>query len=172
MNTTIKRIAICLCLLMTASLAACAGKTAPASSSAAGASESQQIANPFVECATPEEAAKLAGFEMTIPETVEGYTGPVIEAVKNEMIQAAFTGSGDDELLLRKAAGADDVSGDYNEYAETKTLTVGALTVTVKGADGLVHVATWTNGDYTFAIDASGAGISEQTVTSLVQSIG
>ena len=85
-----------------------------------------------------QEAAKIAGFEMTVPETVEGFADPAIEAVKEDMIQVSFA-KGDDELLLRKALGTDDVSGDYNTYAETNTLTVGDLTVTAKGSDGVVH---------------------------------
>lgn len=170
MNTMKKLLAILLCVLTAASLTACGSKKTAASSSAAGSSAAEQIANPFVECATMQEAAKIAGFEMTVPETVEGFADPAIEAVKEDMIQVSFA-KGDDELLLRKALGTDDVSGDYNTYAETNTLTVGDLTVTAKGSDGVVHVATWTSGDYTFAIDASGAGISEDLVSSLVQSV-
>lgn len=131
----------------------------------------EQIANPFVDCATMQEAAKLAGFEMTVPETVEGFSDPVIQAIADAMIQVSFT-DGKDSLLLRKGAGTDDISGDYNAYEQTKTLTVGGQSVTVKGNGGTVSVAVWTNGGYTYAIDAEGAGISEALVQTLVASIG
>jgi hypothetical protein len=163
MNTMKKMFAVLLAILTLASLAACSSKKAAASSSA-------QIANPFVTCETMQDAAKLAGFEMTVPESVEGYPDRTIQAVKGSMIQVFFK-SGDQELLLRKAAGKDDVSGDYNKYDETNTLSVGSLSVTVKGNSGTVSVATWTSGDCAYAIDVTGTGVSQDLITSLVQSI-
>jgi hypothetical protein len=156
--------AILLCLLLAASLAACAAKTEKTSGG-------DQIANPFVSCETMQDAAKLAGFEMTAPETVDGYPDRAISAIEKDMIQVDFTG-GDNRLTLRKAAGSDDVSGDYNTYAETNAVTVGELSVTMKGNDGQVSVATWTDGGYSYAIDASGAALSADQAAALVQQIG
>lgn len=134
------------------------------------ADSGEQIANPFTECATMQEAAKIAGVEMTVPETVKGYSERVIQAVNNEMIQVSFM-NGDDQLIIRKAAGSNDISGDYNDYPETSTVKVGDLSVTLKGNDGTVGVALWTNGGYTYAIDTPLAGVSESFLTSLIQSI-
>lgn len=39
-----------------------------------------------------------------------------LEAIENEMIQA-FYGENGSDMLIRKALGNEDISGDYNEYA-------------------------------------------------------
>ena len=55
-----------------------------------------------------------------------------------------------EQMVIRKASGAGenaDISGDYNVYNETSTVTVGEYTVTLKGNDQKVNLATWTGGD-------------------------
>jgi anti-sigma factor RsiW len=42
----------------------------------------------------------------------------------------------------------------------------------MKGNDGQVSVATWTDGGYSYAIDASGAALSADQAAALVQQIG
>ena len=41
-----------------------------------------QIPNPFVDCETMEEAGKLAGFSLTAPESIDGYSDRIIQAVE------------------------------------------------------------------------------------------
>lgn len=50
-----------------------------------------EIPNPFTDCATLEEAVKIAGFDFSSPDTVEGYGKKRIMAVENEMIQIIYT---------------------------------------------------------------------------------
>lgn len=146
--------------------------------------EKVEIPNPFTECATLEEAAAIAGFDLIVPDQIEGYTDRQISAIDQELIQVDYTNgntedansdseiSGDEaigdgnnndgsenteaeedpSLYIRKGAGNEDISGDYNEYSETNTLSVDGLSVTVKGDDGKISVAIWTDGDYSFAI--------------------
>lgn len=148
---------------------------AESGSAASGTSESliggAQIPNPFRDCATLEEAARIAGFSLTAPDTVDGYPERSIQAIDSSLIQVSFT-NGDDEVLLRKAAGTDDVSGDYNEYPETNSVTVNGAAVTLKGTDGMVNVATWTADGHAFAIDVNGKGMAADAVTALVKQMG
>lgn len=159
--------AILLCLLAAASLAGCGG-TADKS---ADTTAQVQIPSPFTDCATLADAAKGAGFEMTAPDTLDGYPERTIQVADREMIQVIFENEAG-SVTLRKAAGSDDVSGDYNDYGETGTRTVGNLTVSTRGENGLVNVATWTDGGYTFAITVSGTGLSAAAADALVQSMG
>ncbi len=121
--------------------------------------EDVQIPNPFVDCAAMADAEKIAGFNVTLPEEIpEGYTQKLIQAVENEMIQVSYE-SGEKELIIRKAistakSGA-DISGDYNEYKENNTLTVGSLKVSTRGNDGKVNTATWVDGEYSYSITAN-----------------
>ena len=130
-----------------------------------------QITSPFVDCETLEEAGELAGFDISVPDEIDGgYTQGAIQAVENEMIQVIYTTEAGEEITLRKGTGTEDISGDYNEYAEENTLDVDGTSVTARGSDGLVYAATWTDGTYTYAITAS-AGLESDSVSALVPSI-
>ena len=66
--------------------------------------------------------------------------------------------------------GSEDISGDYNVYTQVKTADVNGTAVTMKGENGLVHLAIWTGGGYTYSISAR-AGMSEADMTALVRSV-
>ena len=130
---------------------------------------SAQIANPFADCGSLEEAAAAAGFDMTAPDAVDGYSDRRIQVMNNEMIQLIYS-DGDSRLLLRKAAGSEDISGDYNAYAETRTLAVGDASVTMKGGEGMVRLAIWTDKGYAYAV-ASDEPMPVEAMTALVSQI-
>lgn len=71
-----------------------------------------QIPNPFVDCGSLAEAARLAGFSLSVP-----VAGPqvqrTIQVVEGDMIQV-LDQSGAQEIRIRKAPGAGDISGDYS----------------------------------------------------------
>lgn len=121
----------------------------------AGIGGDDGIPNPFIDCATMADAQKTAGFTITVPAKMpEGYVQDLIQAVKNEMVQV-FYKNGEEEILIRKAKGSEDISGDYNEYKENNTITVGNLKVFTRGNDGKVNTTTWVDGEYTYSITAN-----------------
>ena len=157
-----KLIAIILCGLSVCSLAACASKSATGGNA--------EIPNPFVDCATLADAAKLTGFDIVVPDSIDGYDTRTIQVMDNKMIQVIYA-KGDNSLLIRKAAGADDISGDYSQYAETNTVACGSLQVTMKGENGMVSLATWTDGGYTYAIDAQDVPMNGDTIEALIGNV-
>ena len=132
--------------------------------------ENIQIPNPWQECSSLEEAGKLAGFSFTAPETVDGYTERYIAAIENEIAQVIFSNGDDSELYFRKGVGGDDISGDYNTYDVTEEQTIDGHTVLCKGNDGLIYTATWTDGEYSYAVMCD-AGMSVEQLTAWVQSL-
>ena len=119
-----------------------------------------QIANPFIDCGNLAEAAEIAGFAITVPETVDGHSNKLIQAVAGEMIQVFYTtgdpaDEGTEEVLLRKGVGSEDISGDYNEYAEVFAQDVSGVTVEFKGDGERVYLATWTDSDYSYSVSVS-----------------
>lgn len=152
--------------LTPATLAACGGSQ----KSDAGESEEPQatVANPFIDCASASEAAELAGFSVTFPEAVPGYSKRHYQAIEGEMAQC-FYSEGDDRVLIRKAVddGSGDISGDYNDYSVENDVTIGDVTVTERGDGNLVYVAIWTKDGYLFAIDAD-KGLNAEAVEDLV----
>ena len=101
-----------------------------------------QPPSPFQPCGTLAAAEEMAGFDLTLPKTAD-----MLEAIENEMIQA-FYGEDGSDMLIRKALGTEDISGDYNEYAQIETVDG----VTLKGENDLFSLALWTDGTYTYSI--------------------
>lgn len=119
-----------------------------------------QLPSPFQPCDTLDAAEEMAGFDLTLPKTADK-----LEAIENEMIQA-FYGEDGTDMLIRKALGNEDISGDYNEYAQTETVDG----VTLKGADGQFSLAMWTDGDYTYSISV-GSALSQTDMMALVSGV-
>ena len=169
-----RRIALLLALALAAvPLAACGGsKEAEPAEPEPAATEQEQpqtgVANPFVDCETAYDAAQLAGFDVNFPESVQGYSERAYRAIEGQMAQCFYI-EGEQRVLVRKAVddGSGDISGDYGEYSDVATVTVGDVEVTEKGDGELVYVAIWSKGGYLFAIDAD-AGLSATEIESLV----
>lgn len=132
-----------------------------------------EIPSPFHEFSTLAEAETFAGFKMTLPANMPaGYTQQLIEAVEKDMIQVIYQ-TGNEQLMIRKANGNKDISGDYNEYSESKSLTVGDKKVATKGNNGSIQVATWTEGEYSYSIrsNSDGVALDAATVSTMIEAI-
>lgn len=80
-----------------------------------------------------------------------GYSLDVIQAIEGDLAQAIFR-DGESEILVRKAEGTDDVTGDYRTYERTETETVNGNTVTIHGNGGKWSNASWVSDGYAFAV--------------------
>lgn len=135
------------------------------------AGDNVQIPNPFVDCSSLADAAAAAGFGLTAPEQAgdNPMRGIQVMSMDPKLIQI-FYGDEDNEVRVRKAAGSDDISGDYNVYSQISSVEVDGVSVTEKGEDGMVMVAVWSDGGYTYAV-LSNAGMGAGDVAALVQGI-
>lgn len=132
-----------------------------------------QIPNPFIEYQTIQEAEETAGFQAMLPAKLpEGYTQNTIYAIENDLIEVNYL-KGEDEICFRQAQGDSDISGDYREYDEMNTIMMDELEITTKGNNGKVNVATWRNGDYTFAINVNSLedGMQKDIIIDMIKSI-
>ena len=143
-----------------------------------------QIPNPFTDCDTLADAGALAGFDIIVPDSVDGYEERAITAKENDMIQVLYL-HGDDEICIRKAAGEEECSGDYNQYSEEKTATVGNREVNLRSNNGRGMVAVWTEGGYSYSIGVyayaqhndgvadpeSNTGMTEEAITALIAQV-
>lgn len=152
-------IAIVAGVVMILSLAACGDKNNELiNESSEMESDYEQIANPWIEYDSIEEAEQVAGFTMEVPEKIGNYNRSVIMNLNNnEMIEVIYYMEDDDtkEIVIRKGPGSDDISGDYNEYAESNQVQIDEYDVTEKGNDGVVNQAIWTADGYSYSVYAS-----------------
>lgn len=111
-----------------------------------------QRPNPFTDCDSLAAAEKLVGFQLNIPDAVDGSDQRVFRASDNDLLEVIYQKGETEVARIRKALGADDVSGDYTDYAQVNTVSVDDVSVTMKGENGLVALAIWTRGGYTYAV--------------------
>lgn len=85
-----------------------------------------------------------------------------------ELAQIRYEGE-NASVLYRKSRGAEDISGDYNLYSQQQSLDVGGVTVTLKGDGGLICLATWQTGGFSYSLSAD-PGLAEQDFRALLES--
>ena len=164
---------------MLLSLAACTQNVTPDTQLDAPVQEetipdNQQIPNPWTDCASKEEAAQLAGFDLTAPDEIAGTGEDAYQVMTGEDIETIFEidyASGEERAAyVRKAPGADDISGNCNDYTEVETIEENGVKLTLKGNDGLVNLAVWTDGGYSYALNVTD-GLSQSDMTALATGI-
>lgn len=116
--------------------------------------------SPFIPCATMAEAEDLAGFGLTAPKGAD-----TIEAWEGVMIQTIYGGE-NETMRIRKAAGEGDISGDYTNYDQVKTVNG----VTIKGAGDVFSLAVWEKGGYAYSVSVA-AGLSQADLLALAASV-
>lgn len=118
---------------------------------------SMTIANPFTDAASLEEAEKIAGFRIGVPDAVPPYDHLHFRAAEGKMLEIIYADEEDAEgYRIRKAVGTEDISGDYNEYkAQQTALLADGTKVTLRGnQEGSWSVAAWTASGYSYAVCA------------------
>ena len=164
---------------MLLSLAACSSPASPAAEPEQPVqeeviSDNNQIPNPWTDCATADEAAQAAGFDLAAPDAISGSSEKSYQVMCSDdgaVISEIDYVNGDERAAyVRKAPGADDISGDYNNYAESETVDADGASVTMKGTDGFVNFAVWTSGEYSYALHVT-AGLSQSDMAALVSEI-
>lgn len=158
-----------LCLAVCASLAACKSTGADtASTSKAKATTKEQIPDPWTNCNSLDEAIKISGINISVPDSIDGYPTIIYRAMKDSTVEIIYR-NGNEEIRVRKAAGSDDISGDYNNYSQTKIISSGDISVTEKGNNDKISLATWTNGNYTYSITFDPAVTSDYVQNTAAQ---
>ncbi|MEG2174231.1 MAG: hypothetical protein RR135_01945, partial [Oscillospiraceae bacterium] len=139
-------------------------KTPPSS----GEDCSVQISNPFIDCENMAAAEQSAHFTFSLPADFKPTT---IRVIENKMIEVNAA-TGNHKICIKKAVGNDDISGDYNVYSETNQIEQSdkKIRVATKGNDGVIHVATWINGEYTYSIGST-HGMTVDEITAFVNQI-
>lgn len=164
-----KKAALALALAACMLFAAC-GEKQPEKPAEGGSMGGTQLANPMTEWSTMEEAADKIGFSLEAGEIPEGYEQRAIHTIQDEILQLTFKKDGK-ELVVRKASGTDEVSGDYNQYTEESEETLSDKTVVkLKSEDGQVKLAVWNRGNK-WSYSVSSAGLSKEEMLAFAESI-
>jgi hypothetical protein len=131
--------------------------------------------NPWVECGTLTDAAKISGFTLEVPEKLNGHPISLIQAVQLKTMQVFYSDgapgtAGVKKNIIRKGVGSDDISGDYTKYEKTETMNIEGLDVQLKSNNNVYYNVTWVNGRFSYAI-MSEDGIGMAQVKALVSTV-
>ena len=140
------------------------------------------IANPWTDVKSAQEAgtgAGLDGFSVMDPVNVAGMTMPVQSYTYMKGIAQATYEQDDKQLTIRKGTGlsAEELAGDYNEYAYTWKQNIKGLEVTCMGAEqGKAQHVEWALEKDGYAIlcyapDGKEFSLDEGDVQSLIMGI-
>ena len=143
-----KRIVVALVLMMTLLLAACQNF---------GNSNKVEKMPKLKDRASLEEAGKLAGFDLIVPESMKDYTNVTVQAAKKKMIQVTYSdkdmsAAEKKTVVIRKAVENINISEDSKEYPERTLDQMNGIVVTTKGEGGLVNFAVWKKGGYVYSL--------------------
>ena len=113
-----------------------------------------------------EEANKAAVFNLEHSDRLCGYPATGYEA-NSSTIEVKFGTVG----IIRKTLGVTDNSGNSSEYSETSEKEVNGKTVTLKGKDGKIYIATWNynNFAYTISLDESTGGVPAEEMIEYIE---
>lgn len=138
-----------------------------------------QLADPYTEVETLDEACEMTGFTFAVPEAGEEYPDTVIRVLEDYMIEVIYVNDAneteeglDEAYRIRKAEGSEDISGDYNEYSFSKTIELDGYGVNIKGNGNNCYVATWQKDGYTYAIDVDQEyQMNESLMISIIENV-
>lgn len=166
-----KVLMVVLALAMVLSMTACGEQEKQEKQMTGVGSGNVQIANPFVECETLDDATEIAGFSMTAPTAVPNWVnGTVIRAVENDMIEMTYTGTKQQELRIRKARGNEDISGMHSSFDEVKEVAVEGRDITLKINGEKIYVVIWSDEDYSYAVSTT-EGLEQTHIENLISGI-
>lgn len=141
----------------------------------ADAPMSMQIANPWSEFDSLEEAEADAGVEITLPESYQGFNHRIYRSMHRQIIEVIYQDAdGREGFRIRKSRNFGDISGDYTRYDQEKTLEIGDRFVETRGNEDEISVARWGNLslNLSYAICAAeDQHFTENDIRSLVEDI-
>lgn len=130
-------------------------------------SGNMQMGNPFADCTDIDQAQELAGFAMELPQSIpQGYGVPVYRVMNDYMLEVIYPNE-TDEIRIRKAKAQEDISGDYTVYEQNTTVSIDGVNAELSGNDGLISLARWTQGEFSYSINIS-TGMEQSAMEVLV----
>ena len=114
-----------------------------------------QTVTPYHVCETIREAEDITGFTFAYPETYKDWKVSQIRVYTGSMIEVIYADADGETARIRKAEGNDDISGDYNAYAQETILHAGTREITARGDDDSVSLMTWSENGYSCSVSFS-----------------
>ena len=113
------------------------------------------IANGMVEVTSREDLSSAVGFPVKSAEFLPFSPQSIYyTSYWGDMAQIDYA-SGSDSACFRQSLGAEDNSGDWNEYPAQIEADLSGCTVTLKGETDCYTLAIWNDGTYSYSLSLS-----------------
>lgn len=136
--------------------------------------EDPELINPMTEADTLADLADMAGFDIQVPDSVEGSDSCryFFYDADGGLAEVRYLDEdGNVICTIRKAPGEGDISGLYECYSVTHKIEVeGSGTVDISGNGQEYGAARWTSGDYAYSIVMDDM-ISQEAILDLVSQV-
>lgn len=119
--------------------------------------ESVAVVSPYQEVNSLQEASKITGFDMKVPESIGEYNNRLISVIDGNIIEVRYLSSDEQStgIIIRKSRGDEDISGDYNTYSTNITKHIDGKDVNLRGDGEKIFVVAWTEDGFRYAITAN-----------------
>jgi len=144
------------------------------SSKSANSVEGEKVGlpNPWSDVKDLKEAEKKTGIKLTAPKKIKGFDQKSYQVLlkKDKIVQIDYRKDDNNSVAIRKGISKKDISGDYNEYKNTKKVTVKGNKVKLQGNGKTYSLAAWTKGKYSFSVGIynDGKGMSLKEIKSII----
>ena len=129
------------------------------------------VANGMAELPSRSDLSDAVGFPVKSAETLPFFPREIhYTSYWGDMAQIDYVNE-DASACFRQSLGTDDNSGDWNEYPAQCDLSVGALSVTLKGDGSQYTLAVWTDGTYSYSLSLS-AGQPAEVWQRIIEGVG
>ena len=112
--------------------------------------------NPFTDCESLEEACRISGIDLEIPDDYDYGLTRVYRALDGGMIEVIFMDGDEEVYRIRKGFVSElgeDISGDYNEYSVTTNIDYPNYSAEIHGNDEDTAMnAVWNDGTYAYSV--------------------
>ena len=132
--------------------------------------ESVAVESPYQEVNSLQEASKIAGFDMKVPDSIGEYSNQLISVIDSNIIEVRYLSSDEQStgIIIRKSGRDEDISGDYNTYSTNIAEHIDGKNVNLRGDGEKIFVATWTEDGFSYAVTANDYMVNKEQIESLI----
>ena len=132
--------------------------------------ESVAVVSPYQEVNSLQEASKITGVDMKVPDSIGEYNNRLISVIDGNIIEVRYLSSDEQStgIIIRKSRGDEDISGDYNTYSTNITEHIDGKDVNLRGDGEKIFVVAWTEDGFSYAITANDYIMDKEQIEYLI----
>lgn len=127
--------------------------------------------SPYVDYNSVDELKENVNINAKIPNTIKNYKSFAYSLAFSSMAEVQYS-NGSDNILYRfeKGENFEDISGDYNSYANIQKIIVNNVEISIKGNEDTYNVAVWYKNGVNYSI-SSEQGLKKEDIKNIINEL-